>query len=214
MYSDLKHNKNGGFTLIELLVALAVSAIVLSAVIALVTTGTRQYRNQTTMSKVQEDANITLNQISDSVMEAVCVSVSNSETETGNTTFFKVNDSLSYIYNTDNDILYVRTKVEGSETDSVLCENVKRFRVQIMDSSVEKDISVDVNGNTVVNSIIAINNPVQVKVSIEVCKDDYERNISRTTGVRNKIDTLTLQGFDVMKFPVSDVLNKYGFLTE
>lgn len=212
MFSKL--NKNGGFTLIELLVALAVSAIVLSAVIALVSTGTIQYKNQTTMAKIQEDANVALNQISDAVMEAVYVSVSNSETETGNTTFFQVNDSLSYIYDTNKDVLYARTKVDGSEINSVLCENVRKFRVQIMDSSVEKDVSVDADGNIVVNSIIAVNNPVQVKVSIEVEKDKYERSISRTTGVRNRVDTLTLQGFDVMMLPNSDVLTKYGFLTE
>ena len=71
---------NKGLSLIELLVALAVGVIVMSALTILITQGINQYNKMTVMTQLQEDANIALNNISNSIMEANFVTISNSKT--------------------------------------------------------------------------------------------------------------------------------------
>lgn len=213
MKSMGKLNRNAGLSLIELLVALAVSAIVISAVTVLIMQGTNSYRRQTLTAQLQEDAAIAMNHISDSIMEATCIMVSNSDSDTGSTLSFKLSEAHSYVYQPEQKVLYVRTAVlgEAGHTDSVLCQNVTAFKVQITESSVNKKETSP--GSYRISSL---NNPVQVKVTIEVSSGDLSRAVTRVTGVRNMLafDQVTLGGAVLDTLPVSEVLNKYGFLTD
>ena len=65
----MKRN-NKGFSLVELLIAIAVSSIVLSALVTLIVQAVRSYSKQTALAQVQSDADISLNQISKNILEA------------------------------------------------------------------------------------------------------------------------------------------------
>lgn len=207
-----KNNRNAGLSLVELLIALAIGMIVVSAVLLLIVQGTNSYRRQTLTSQLQEDANITMNQISDAVMEADRLQVSVSDSDTRSTASFQINESTVYIYDMEQRTLYVRTGQSGSAaTDSVLCQNVAAFHVQLVAGSVKREEVL-----SGVTKITGIYNPVQVKITIEVSADNINRKISRVTGVRNtvKFENIALGGALLDTLPVSEVLDKYGFLTD
>lgn len=202
---------NGGMSLVELLVALAASSLVVTAAMMLLIQGTNSYRMQTTGAQLQEDANITLNHISDSIMEATVVEVSNSESVNGNTQEFYVNENTKYRLDEKTKILYVTQKdaTSGSNIDSVLCTNVNKFRVQVISTSVETE--KDASGKY---KIVGINNPVQLKVSLEVEYNNVTRDVSRVTALRNEVDSIKLHFFDATDFPDMEVLKSYGFLVD
>lgn len=208
---SVKKLGNAGMSLVELLVALAASSLVIVAVMALMINGMNSYRKQTVSAQLQEDANITLNQMSDTIMEATMVEVSNSESANGNTKEFQTAEHMKYRYDEDEKILYVTTVDDdtGASIDSVLCTNVTKFRVQILSSSVniEKD-------ETSTERVKGINNPVQIKVTLEVERDRVTRNISRISAVRNRVKEIKLHFFDAEEFPDVGVLKSYGFLTD
>lgn len=205
-------NRNAGLSLVELLIALAIGMIVVSAVVLLIVQGTNSYRRQTLTAQLQEDANIAMNQISDAVMEADRLLVSVSDSDTRSTASFQVNENTTYIYDMGEKTLYVRSGLPGSmSADSVLCQNVSAFHVQLVTDSVKREeISPGVT------KITGISNPVQVKITIEVSADRINRKISRVTGVRNtvKFENIALGGALLDTLPVSEVLDKYGFLTD
>ena len=64
----MKRN-NKGFSLVELLIAIAVSSIVLSALVTLIVQAVRSYSKQTALAQVQSDADISLNQLSKNILE-------------------------------------------------------------------------------------------------------------------------------------------------
>lgn len=202
---------NSGMSLVELLVALAASSMVMVAAMMLLIQGTNSYRAQTTGAQLQEDANITLNHISDSIMEATVVEVSNSESVNGNTQEFYVNDDTKYRLDETEGILYITQKdtVSGSYIDSVLCTNVKKFRVQVISTSVET--KKDDSGKY---KVVGINNPVQLKVTLEVEYNNISRNVSRVTALRNEVDSIKLHFFEAADFPDMEVLRSYGFLVD
>ena len=61
---------NKGFSLVELLIAIAISGIVLTALVLLITQSVKSYGRQTALAQIQSDADISLNQIQKNVMEA------------------------------------------------------------------------------------------------------------------------------------------------
>ncbi len=202
---------NSGMSLIELLVALAASSLVVTAAMMLLVQGTDSYRKQTTGAQLQEDANISLNHITDSIMEATMVEVSNSESVNGNTQEFFVNADTKYRYDETSGILYITKKdsSSGSYIDSVLCTNVKKFRVQVISTSVKTEKQA--GGKY---KVVGINNPVQLKVTIEVEYNKITRNVSRVTALRNEVDSIKLHFFDAEEFPDVEVLKSYGFLVD
>lgn len=68
----MKRN-NKGFSLVELLIAMAVSSIVLTALVLLVAQSVKSYSKQTSLAQIQSDADVVLNQISKSILEADCI---------------------------------------------------------------------------------------------------------------------------------------------
>ena len=60
---------NKGFSLVELLIAIAISSIVLMALVMLITQAVRSYTKQTALAQIQSDADISLNQMSKNILE-------------------------------------------------------------------------------------------------------------------------------------------------
>ena len=63
-----KNNK--GFSLVELMIALAISGIVMTALVLLVVQSVNGYGKQTALAQIQSDVDVSLNQISKNVLEA------------------------------------------------------------------------------------------------------------------------------------------------
>ena len=74
---------NKGFSLVELLIAIAISGIVLTALVLLITQSVKSYGRQTALAQIQSDADISLNQIQKNVMEANEIKVKKSVKPSG-----------------------------------------------------------------------------------------------------------------------------------
>jgi len=224
-----KQNNNKGITLVEMLVALAVGSIVISAVVILLQQGISGYSRQTITTQLQDDANITLNQMSDTIMQAKCVDIYNEESGEKNTPKFITNrgengnaaTGNAYSYDINNHILYVGAPQTNDDYTklSILCKNVWYFKVQILNSSVKiEGNGVETDGRNKYK-ITAVNNPIQIKVTL-VLKYKYgdgfiTREVSRVSALRNNIKLtdpnlpLAIQGKSVADFSISSALDAY-----
>ena len=225
----MKKKNNKGITLVELLVALAVGSIVISAVIILLRQGIAGYTRQTITTQLQDDANITLNQMSDTIMQAKCIDIYNEESGEKNTPKFITNrgengnaaSGNAYSFDIRNHILYVGTPQTNNDYTklSILCKNVWYFKVQILNTSVKiEGNGVETDGRNKYK-ITVINNPVQIKVTL-ILKYEYgdsyiTREVSRVTALRNKIKIndpnlpLAIQGTSITDFSIKSALDAY-----
>ncbi|SEV94489.1 PilW family protein [[Clostridium] fimetarium] len=219
----LKFN-NKGITLVELLIAMAIGTIVISAVIILLNNGINSYSRQTITSQLQNDANITLNQMTDAIMEAKCIDIYNRISATGDTPNFitKRDDGKgngnAYSYDKTNKILCVGPTpiLTGNYTQSgMLCKNVESFKVQILNSSLKTEEITETNEAGVVSTnqkIIGINNPIQIKVTLKLNYNGIEREVSRVTSLRNEIKNVAdfaVQNFTMTDFPLKSHIAGY-----
>lgn len=169
-----KKLNNKGLSLVELLVAIAVGSIVLLSVAMLVTQGVSSYRKQTVLAQLQSDADITLNQISDNVMEADRL-VIHKEAD-GSTSYIRLKEDVYYIYR--NNAIYQSTD-GGMEGGSMLCENVTEFDVNVLETSVKLDEET--------NLVESISSHVQVRIDIKLENMGEERKTDRKVSIRNNI---------------------------
>lgn len=173
----LKHN-NAGISLVEVLAAMAIGTIVLTALIMLVSGGVQSYRKQTVMARLQNDANIALNQMSDKIMEANMVTMSNRSD--GVTEYIKLQEDIYYIYDAGDSKLYQAKSLTESEDRSLLCENVTDFKISLERSSLiidENTGAIEVNGKG-----------IQIHIFIKLEDMNQARETYRTVKVRNTID--------------------------
>lgn len=212
---------NKGITLVELLIALAIGSIVISAVIILLRQGINSYSKQTISAQLQNDADITLNQMTDAIMEAQCIDIANNITETGNTPDFITKMAVgsdcgnAYSYDSTGKVLYVgKTPVYSNYKNlGILCKNVTSFKVQIVKSSVNiETVTVNVGGvATQQYTVTSVNNPIQVKVSLKLEYNGVSREVSRVAAIRNDLELskLTKQGLPIKNFEKKDALDAY-----
>lgn len=220
MKKGIKLN-NKGLSLIELLIALAISSVILGAVAMLVTNGVSGYNKQTTTSTLQDDANLTMNHITNAIMEANTIDLV--QTEDGSNTYtFVTHDesetttgitSNKYILNEDTGTLYVADIDGNLASASPLCTNVERFQVQLTRDS------IITSGGAGVNRVVQIGDVVQFKVTITLKVNNIEREVTRYTNVRNKLtlDTLKMSALtedgNIVNLEVSELTDK-GYLTD
>ena len=204
----LKNNQKG-FSLIELLVSLAVGSIVIAAVLALVTQATKGYRIQTETAQLQNDANIAMTQIEKNVMEGNVMYVGVDTGSSGNTEYMVSMDqaggAADIVYYYDNDKLYIQQDVDGANR-SVVCENVKSFRVRISTDA------VNVDGST----MKSVNRPIQVEVYMKLEKNGITRENTKKINMRNNIQIEQVQvgsgkSFDTISGKDMSVLMSYFF---
>ena len=185
---NIYSKNNKGFTLVELLVAIAIGGLVLAALSMLVSQGVNNYRKQTVLAALQNDANITLNQISDNVMEADRLILVNDSF--GKTTYFQIKENVYYIYK--DETIYQSTVADISK-GSILCENVTEFDVRIIDTSLVTDKDSKM--------VEEINNPVQLRISLKVENMNEERAVNRSISMRNKLNDIGIMISDVETNP-------------
>lgn len=212
---DKQKANNKGITLVELLIAIAIGSIVISAVIILLRQGINSYTKQTISAQLQNDANITLNQMTDAIMEAKCIDIANNTSGTGNTPDFITrpvgSDSANaYSYDSTGQVLYVgmTPALNNYQKLGILCKNVTSFKVQILKSSVKIETQIVDNGGgstTESRKITDVYNPVQIKVSLKLEYHGVSRDVSRVTAIRNELD---LSKFTLQGSPFSDFIEK------
>ena len=216
---------NKGITLVELLIAMVIGAIVISAVIILLNNGINSYSKQTITSQLQNDANITLNQMTDAIMEATCIDIYNVTSGTGDTPNFITkradahNAGNAYSYDSANKTLYVGPTAiltGGDYSQSgMLCKNVDSFKVQVLNSSVKTEETNDTNevgAIFITQKIIGINNPIQIKVTLILKYNGITREVSRVTSLRNEIKVVAdfaIQNKTMTDFPLKWHLAAY-----
>jgi prepilin-type N-terminal cleavage/methylation domain-containing protein len=186
MKINRKPKNDKGISLIEIIVAIAVGSIVLASVIMLVVQGVKSYRTQSTLANLQNDANIALNQMSDNIMEGTCLHICNLLNADGETytSYFQIKENVYYVYDPDEKTIYQSQSSKKDTTSSVLCENVDKFSVHILDYNI-------IVGED--NEIEGITNPIQLKVDIEVAKLGESREADRTISIRNDMSYIELQ---------------------
>lgn len=220
MNREKRNNKNNkGITLVELLIAIAIGSIVISAVIILLKQGINSYSKQTITAQLQNDADITLNQMTDAIMEAKYIDIYNVMSVSGNTPNFVtekaegVNAGNAYSY--QNQVLYVGTTpaISNAANCDILCKNVESFKIHILTSSVKIEKITGSSGGlpTEKYKITGVNNPVQIKVSLKLYYKGVTREVSRVTALRNDIDLLKLkiQGSQMDEFDNKAALDEY-----
>lgn len=127
---------NKGFSLVELLIAVAIASIIAGSVAYLLVTSLRMYNNETTNTTLQQELQVTLNQIVDYAMESKTLVVDNSSGETSYVVFGTVNKADrtkldAQILWKDGDRLYLRKEVISNYKDDTdgnkLVDKVEEF---------------------------------------------------------------------------------------
>lgn len=200
---------NKGISLVELLISLAVGAIVMSALTLLVSQGIKQYNKTTIMTQLQEDANIALNNISDSIMEGNYLVISNSRPAATFQTQDVAHDGKNVIYMVRDYCLYLGDNTANMDTMGILCKNVDEMKIEIVQSSLKTELAE--REGTMQHKVVGINNPVQIKVTLTLELNGYTRSVSRVTSVRNllDLDEMTMQGFRFDNAPFLEQFAEY-----
>lgn len=193
-----KHN-NKGFTLTEVLVALAVSSVVITIVIAFISQGSRFYKTQSNTINLQNELQETSNVITDTLQEATYLSITsnskNLEVYTGSyeikeekKLFTSVKGSSRYILR-DGTGIYVFDK---ADTDYINEKDKPGYRY----SNNIEEITVNISDKckTEVADSEVITQPVMLDVYIKVTHNDTSRFENKTITLRNKIQSLEVNG--------------------
>lgn len=196
-----KHN-NKGFTLIEVLVALAVSSVVITIVIAFISQGSRFYKTQSNTINLQNELQETSNVITDALQEATYLSItpdsknkklevytgSYEKTKEGKKLFTSVKGSSRYILR-DGTGIYVFDK---ADTGYITEKDKPGYRY----SNNIEEITVNINDKckTKVGNSKVITQPVMLDVYIKVTHNDTSRFENKTITLRNKIQSLEVNG--------------------
>lgn len=189
---------NKGFSLVELLIAIAISGIVLTALVLLITQSVKSYGRQTALAQIQSDADISLNQIQKNVMEANEIKVKKSvkpsgsfdvELYTTRTTEEQIDASgnkktvtlseWGYYYDSEKKELYYSDDTLNPDQMSLVCDNVSRFDVLINEDGIKWD-------NAKITSIVK---KPQIIVSITISRLGRERTVVRQYSTRNTINS-------------------------
>ena len=193
-----KHN-NKGFTLTEVLVALAVSSVVITIVIAFISQGSRFYKTQSNTINLQNELQETSNVITDTLQEATYLSItSNSknlevytgsyEIKKGKKLFTSVKGSSRYILR-DGTGIYVFDK---ADTQYITDKDKPGYRYS---NNIEAiTVSINEKCKTNVADSEVITQPVMLDVYIKVTHNDTSRFENKTITLRNKIQSLEVNG--------------------
>ena len=189
---------NKGFSLVELLIAIAISGIVLTALVLLITQSVKSYGRQTALAQIQSDGDISLNQIQKNVMEANEIKVKKSvkpsgsfdvELYTTRTTEEQIDASgnkktvtlseWGYYYDSEKKELYYSDDTLNPDQMSLVCDNVSHFDVIINEDGIKWD-------NAKITSIVK---KPQIIVSITISRMGRERTVVRQYSTRNTINS-------------------------
>lgn len=193
-----KHN-NKGFTLTEVLVALAVSSVVITIVIAFISQGSRFYKTQSNTINLQNELQETSNVITDTLQEATYLSItSNSKNLEVYTGSYKIVEGKKLFINEKGSSRYILRDGSGiyiydkADTQYITDKDKPGYRYS---NNIEA-ITVSINDKckTEVADSEVITQPVMLDVYIKVTHNDTSRFENKTITLRNKIQSLEVNG--------------------
>lgn len=130
-----------GFTIVELLVALAITAMLLAAVAAAFNASVINYQENEKMYKTMNNARQAMLRMTAQLRTADCNSVSTTSTEC--TLTAAGGQNITYRYNNAERKLYLVTNDDPSDSDYVLCDNVKAMTfTQVLDGSKVESVQI------------------------------------------------------------------------
>lgn len=193
-----KHN-NKGFTLTEVLVALAVSSVVITIVIAFISQGSRFYKTQSNTINLQNELQETSNVITDALQEATYLKIASYNNALsvytgsykiveGKKLFINEKGSSRYILR-DGSGIYIYDK---ADTQYVTDKDKPGYRYS--DNIEAITVSINDKCKTKVGDSKVITQPVMLDVYIKVTHNDTSRFENKTITLRNKIQSLEING--------------------
>lgn len=194
-----KKYNNKGFTLIEVLVALAVSSVVITIVVAFISQGSRFYRTQSNTINLQNELQETSNVITDTLQEATYLSItSNSKNLEVYTGSYKIVEGKKLFINEKGSSRYILRDGSGiyiydkADTQYITDKDKPGYRYS---NNIEA-ITVSINDKckTKVADSKVITQPVMLDVYIKVTHNDTSRFENKTITLRNKIQSLEVNG--------------------
>lgn len=185
-YKKIIQNHNEGVTLVELLVALAVGMIIISALTLLIQQSMKGYRIQTTTSQLQNEANITMTQISDDIMQATQIQIVNETAAEQNTVQFVTSSNNVYFFDPSSQRLYYASNTNATEVEKgLVCDHVTGFYVRIDEGSL-------VGYTDMPGKIEKLQDTVRIQVTLQLETGGIKREVTKTIGMRNKIKDITV----------------------
>ena len=188
----MKNNK--GFSLIEVIVTFAVSAIIISALLILVSNATKGYTTQSASAQIQNDIDMTMSQVTTDVYEADHIVLKNDSS--GKTTFLgtkatnsgtSVGNMTGYFWDTSDNCLYYVTGAAfvgdtvSTSTKSLVCAGVENFSVKIKDACITQN-------STASGLQIKVSSELLLNVTLKLKSLGKEREVSKDIQCRNPMD--------------------------
>ena len=183
---DRKHN-NKGVSLVEVLIALAIGCIVLSALVLLIQQSVKGYTKQTISAQLQNDADITLNQMENDVMEANVLLLNKAGAYPYILTKEKDGKYSGYVYSKDEKTIYDVEElpdVKGVAVfsgKSLVCDHVDSFDFYISENS----LGFDGNGSN--PAVTSVGPNIRVEISLGLTRQSTQRSVTRQILTRNKL---------------------------
>lgn len=193
-----KHN-NKGFTLIEVLVALAVSSVVITIVIAFISQGSRFYKTQSNTINLQNELQETSNVITDALQEATYLKItSNNNALSVYTGSYKIVEGKKLFINEKGSSRYILRDGSGiyiyDKADMQYITDKDKPGYRYSDNIEAITVSINDKCKTKVGDSKVITQPVMLDVYIKVTHNDTSRFENKTITLRNKIQSLEING--------------------
>ncbi len=156
----MRHRKQkSAFTIVEALIALAITAMLLTAVAIAFNASAQNYRENEKIFKTMNSARQAMLRMTAQLRTADCNSVSTTPTECS--LIAAGNQDITYRYNGTDKKLYLVTNDDSTDSDYVLCDNVTAMtftqKVDARVESVQIRMTVDIGGaSRTVSSAAAI----------------------------------------------------------
>lgn len=150
----LRHKNRRGFTIVEVLIALAITAMLLTAVATAFNASIINYRENESIFKAINSARQALFRITSQLRTATAVDPNSPSNEC--TMITAGGDDITYRYDSTSGNLLLITNDDGSDDDYVLCEHVDSMtftRQTIVDGMVTKVKSVQIAINVAVGGV-------------------------------------------------------------
>ena len=170
MIDHMKHTKyKSGFTIAELLIALALAGMLLAAVAVAINASATNYQQNEDIFKAVNSARQALFRMTSQLRTASAVDPAAPSNEC--TMITAAGENITYRYNSGDGKLYLITNDDLTDSDYVLCDNVKAMNCT--------------KTTEVVDAVTIVKN---VQISLTVASDDVEKTISDAATIRRNLN--------------------------